>query len=232
MRKILAVLVAVVATLILTVGPAAACGGGHHHHNPPPPTDACSNLPGNQPSGTQCTQPQGNTQEKQTYELNCKIPYLKTTTWNRSQEYTFDQTTNTWVLGPWSAWKITDTYVQWKEGLPKGACPTPKPCPCKCKHKPAVVHTTGTIHWLSHTLCKASHGRLNVRAGKGVEFRVDNRGPWRQGYWMYTGLKVGTHHLDVKAAKNYKLRAGIHKVNAFHTVSRAHANSCPCGGHS
>ena len=75
-----------------------------------PPTDACPELSGNQPMGTDCTQPKD---DRETRDLpgvvNCDTDTYTVEHQERTREYSWDG--DSWEPGEWSEWKTYDTTV-------------------------------------------------------------------------------------------------------------------------
>ena len=93
-----------------------------------PPTDACPELSGNQPMGTDCTQPKD---DRETRDLpgvvNCDMDTYTVEHQERTREYSWDG--DSWEPGEWSEWTTYDTTVtpatdeQCPEEPPTDACP-------------------------------------------------------------------------------------------------------------
>ena len=93
-----------------------------------PPTDACPDLPGDQPMGTDCTQPED---DRQTRDLpgvvDCQDETYTVEHQERTREYSWDG--DSWEPGPWSDWTTYDTTVtpatdeQCPDEPPTDACP-------------------------------------------------------------------------------------------------------------
>lgn len=74
------------------------------------PPDACPEIPGDQPPGTNCTQP---SQERETRDLpgvvDCTADTYTVEHQERTRDYFWDG--DSWEPGPWSAWTTYDTTV-------------------------------------------------------------------------------------------------------------------------
>lgn len=81
-------------------------------HGPCQPVDACpsADMPGNQPAGTDCTQPED---DRETRDLpgvvDCQDETYTVEHQERTREYSWDG--DSWEPGPWSDWTTYDTTV-------------------------------------------------------------------------------------------------------------------------
>ena len=93
---------------------------------PPPPTDACPALDGNQPPGTDCTQP---ADDRETRDLpgvvDCESDTYTVEHQERTREYSWDG--DSWEPGAWSDWTTYDTTVT--EATDEQCPPPPNECP-------------------------------------------------------------------------------------------------------
>lgn len=84
----------------------AVDGGCDFGDTPPPPVDACPDLAGDQPNGTQCTPPNPKRELRWTVgEPNCDTHLVDTVYEYRTAQPVFDQSTNTWGWGEFGDWQ-------------------------------------------------------------------------------------------------------------------------------
>lgn len=90
----------------------------------PPSVDVCSDLPGNQPTGTDCTQPadQVVVTDGKTEAPNCDTLEVVTHHKRTTTPYVFDQKTNTFVLG-----KPVVTEYDTSRHVTREECPVTEP---------------------------------------------------------------------------------------------------------
>ena len=90
------------------------------------PTDACPDLDGNQPPGTDCTQP---ADDRETRDLpgvvDCESDTYTVEHQERTREYSWDG--DSWEPGAWSDWTTYDTTVT--EATDEQCPPPPNECP-------------------------------------------------------------------------------------------------------
>ena len=146
---------------------------------PPPPTDACPNLPGDQPSGFQC-EPKTEHEARQMNQVpDCEAGTI--TTLNQERTRTQEFVNGQWVWGAWSEWTTTSSSTT---PVPPGTCvPPPVYHPqgkvrayCVTQHwgegVAALMNKQSTQAVRFHIVRSGKDRFVTVRAGKNVRIEL------------------------------------------------------------
>lgn len=145
----------------------------------PPTTDECSDLPGDQPPGAQC-EPQSQKQERDVEKgPNCKI--WATVTKHQERTRTQEYVNGAYVWPKWSAWKTVSSS---SVSLPFGVCKAKVRAHCVTKHwgeGAATLFNSGAQMSNQFRIVRSNKDRVvTVRASHNRTINL-------------TGLRVGSH---------------------------------------
>ena len=168
--------------------------------NPCAPPDACPQLPGTQPPGTQCTAPHADDEKREVRGTpDCTHETVTVEKQKRTRTYTWDG--DSWEPGPWSEWTTYSTYkihTTPEDCTPPDACPQlpgtqPPGTQCTAPHADYEKREVrGTPDCTHETVTVEKQKRTRTYTWDGDSWEP---GPW--GEWTtYSTYKVHTTPQD------------------------------------
>lgn len=174
------------------------------------PYDECPELDGNQPPGTDCTQPPD---DRETRDLpgvvDCESDTYTVEHQERTREYSWDG--DSWEPGPWSEWTTYDTTVT--EATDEQCPPPPNPVPGTATATPGACvapgQATGVVTVTVTNTNDETDESVTYEVTLGSEVKSITLADGASGSVQFTGLAAGTYAWSVTGPDGTKVKNNV-----------------------